>query len=179
MKIFKHVNQSSIILSYIYLASEQQRLVANSLHFSLSMARYLAFQKPMPSRSFLSCSAQEVLGRPLGRFQPGPDALPQRASVAVKAHKAHRGRGYRAARGPRVRRGQVSFVWSSNGSVMVTSNTMLFESCYIDKLFIVVSFFRPQYIFYIKKISLHFKLKFLWWACNSCLLAASFTCSTI
>ena len=59
----------------IYLTPEQQRLVANSLHFSLSIARYQASQRPMPSRSLLSCSAQVVLGRPRGRFHPGPSAI--------------------------------------------------------------------------------------------------------
>ena len=33
----------------IYLTPEQQRLVANSLHFSLSIARYQASQRPVPS----------------------------------------------------------------------------------------------------------------------------------
>ena len=43
-------------------------------------------QRPMPSRSLLtSCSAQVVLGRPRERFQPGPDALPQRAPIAVQS----------------------------------------------------------------------------------------------
>ena len=69
----------------IYLTPEQQRLVANSLHFSLSIARYQASQRPMPSRSLLSCSAQVVLGRSRGRFQPGPGALPQRAPIAVQS----------------------------------------------------------------------------------------------
>ena len=69
----------------IYLAPEQQRLVPNSLHFYLSIARYQASQRPMPSRSLLSCSAQVVLGRPRERFQPGPGALPQRASIAVQS----------------------------------------------------------------------------------------------
>ena len=39
----------------------------------------------MPSRSLLSCSAQVVLGRPRGPFQPGPGALPQRAPIAVQS----------------------------------------------------------------------------------------------
>ena len=69
----------------IYLTPEQQSLVANSLHFSLSIARYQASQRPMPSRSLLSCSAQIVLGRPRGRFQSGPGALPQRAPIAVQS----------------------------------------------------------------------------------------------
>jgi len=33
----------------------------------------------------LSCSAQVVLGRPRGRFQSGPGALPQRAPIAVQS----------------------------------------------------------------------------------------------
>ena len=69
----------------IYLTPEQQRLVANSLNFCLSIARYQASKRPMPSRSLLSCSAQVVLGRPRGRFQPGPGALPQRAPIAVQS----------------------------------------------------------------------------------------------
>ena len=73
-----------VLLISIYLTPEQQRLVANSLHFSLSIARYQASQRPMPSRSLLSCSTQVVLGRPRGRFQPGPGALPQRAPIAVQ-----------------------------------------------------------------------------------------------
>jgi len=69
----------------IYLSPEQQRLVANFLHFSLSIARYQASQRPMSSRSLLSCSAQEVLGRPPGRFQQGQGALPQQAPIAVQS----------------------------------------------------------------------------------------------
>ena len=69
----------------IYITPEQQRLIANSLLFSISIARYQASQRPMPSRSLLSCSAQVVLGRPRDRFHPGPGALPQRAPIAVQS----------------------------------------------------------------------------------------------
>ena len=71
-------------LCTIYLTPEQQSLVADSVHLSLSIARYQASQKPMPSRCLLSCSAQLVLGRPRGRFQPRSGALPQRALNAVQ-----------------------------------------------------------------------------------------------
>src|SRR5277367_3576983 len=70
----------------IYLAREQQRLVANSLHPSLFIARYQASQRPIPYRSLRNCSAHVVLGRPLGRFQPSSGALPQRTPSAV--HRA-------------------------------------------------------------------------------------------
>ena len=52
---------------YLSCTPEQQKLVANSLHFSLSIARYQASQRPMPPKSLLSCLAQVILGRPRGR----------------------------------------------------------------------------------------------------------------
>ena len=79
-----HIGTQLFYLS-IHLTPEQQRLLANSLHFSLSIARYQASQRPMPSRSLLSCSAQVVLRRPRGRFQPGPGAQRQRAPITVQS----------------------------------------------------------------------------------------------
>jgi len=92
------------IYLYIYLAHEQQRLVANSLHFSLSIAKYQASQSRDPCHrgptpSWASCSAQVVLGCPQGRFQPGPGASPQRNPSAIMGGNARLHAGHMSEEG--------------------------------------------------------------------------------
>ena len=74
------------VFNAIYLTREHQRLVANSLRSFLFIARYQASHLPLPSRSLFSCSAQVVLGGPLGLFQLGFETLPERTSSTV--HRA-------------------------------------------------------------------------------------------
>ena len=77
-------NNNSQRTPYIFPSPYQQILVVNALHYSVSIARYQASQRPMPPRSLRSCSAGLVIGRPRGRLQPGSGALPQRTPSAVQ-----------------------------------------------------------------------------------------------
>ena len=75
---------SHTIYLSIYLTPEQQRLVANSLHFFLSIARYQASQRPVPSRSILlgpgspGATAGAFLTRPRCSTTASPYCGPKR-----------------------------------------------------------------------------------------------------